>query len=93
MFAVSDGTTPQNGLMLSSIAGLHAAGHDVGVVTLIFGANDLFALTNSAAFQGATAAEQSAMVGQTVTTALTNYAVVLNELQSVAPEARVFLPG
>src|SRR5262249_26042705 len=43
--------------------------------------------------RGATAAEQSAMVGQTVTTALTNYAVVLNELQSVAPEAQVFLLG
>lgn len=88
-----DGTTSQRSLMLSSIADLHAAGHEVGVVTLIFGGNDLFALTNSADFQLATPAEQVAMVGQTITTALTNYATVLTDLLSVAPRAEVFLPG
>jgi lysophospholipase L1-like esterase len=33
------------------------------------------------------------MLVQTITTSLTNYAAVLTELKTVAPEAHVFLPG
>ena len=83
----------QNDLMLSQIASIHAAGGQVGDVSLVFGANDIFGLVNSPAFQGATQAQQSAMVGQTITTSLTNYAAVLTELKANAPEARIFLPG
>lgn len=89
----ADATTSQNSLMLSQIAGLHAAGDQVGTVSLVFGANDIFGLIASPAFLAADAATQLSMIGATITTALTNYATVLTELQAAAPEARVFLPG
>ncbi|QEH38582.1 GDSL-like Lipase/Acylhydrolase [Aquisphaera giovannonii] len=87
------GALSQNDLMLSSIASLHAAGDHIGAVTLIFGANDIFALLGSDAFKNADPAAQAMLIGQTITAALTNYGTVLTELKTVAPEARVFLPG
>src|SRR5262249_19116211 len=46
----SDGTTPQNDLMMSSIAAIHAAGNSVGVVSLLIGSNDIFGLIGTPAF-------------------------------------------
>ena len=89
----TNATTSQNDLMLSQIAAVHAAGGQIGYVSLVFGANDIFALANSPAFQAASQSDQAAMVGQTITTSLTNYAIVLTELKTLAPEAKIFLPG
>lgn len=89
----ADGSTSQNDLMLSTIADLQLNGHEISTVSLIFGANDIFGLINSADFQGATQEQQLALLGGTITAALNGYAIVLNELQALAPGASVYLPG
>lgn len=89
----ADGATSQLAQMMGRIANIHAAGDTIGAVSLIFGGNDIFALAGSAAFQAATLAEKQAMVGQTIYSILGNYVAVLTTLQSMAPEARILLPG
>ncbi|MFO0960126.1 MAG: GDSL-type esterase/lipase family protein [Isosphaeraceae bacterium] len=86
-------TTSQNSLMLSQIAAIHARGGQVGFASLIFGANDIFALTNDPAFTGGTPAQQQALLTQRINAALGKYVAALTELKTYAPEARVVLPG
>lgn len=88
-----DATTSQNSLMLSNIAAVHAAGGQVGYASLLFGANDVFALTSKPEFINGTPAEQQALLTQTLNLAFANYATVLTELKTAAPEARILLPG
>lgn len=89
----ADAADSQYGLMVSKIASLHAAGDSIDTVSLIFGANDIFALVGSTAFQTASQADQQAMVGQTLNTVFGNYIAVLGALNALAPEARILLPG
>jgi lysophospholipase L1-like esterase len=88
----SDGTTPQNALMLSTIGAAHAAGNSIGYVTFEFGANDVLHLTGTAAFQNASDAAKAAMIAQTLGVIQSNYLKLLPELTRYAPEARVLLP-
>ena len=83
----------QNDLMVSSIASIHAASNSVGFVSLLFGANDIFYLVGTPAFQNALPADQEAMLAATLGTIQANYLTVLGELQSLAPEAKIILPG
>ncbi len=84
--------TAQNGLMISSINAIHAAGNTVGYVTFMIGANDIFYLIDTPEFQNATPAEQLAMIAATIATAQSNYLTVLTELTALAPEAKILLP-
>ena len=83
----------QNDLMASSIASIHTATNSVGFVSLIFGSNDIFYLVGNPAFQNASPADQEAMIIATLGTIQSNYLTVLGELKTLAPEARIILPG
>lgn len=87
-----NGTTPQNSLMISSINTIHSSGKTVGYASLMFGANDIFYLTGTPAFQAATPADQQAMIGATIGTMQTNYVTALTTLTTLAPEAKIVLP-
>jgi lysophospholipase L1-like esterase len=83
----------QNAEMISSINSIHAAGNSVGFVSFVIGANDIFQLVGSAAFQNASAGDQQAMIAAALGTIQSNYLTVLGELHSLAPEAKIFLPA
>jgi lysophospholipase L1-like esterase len=83
---------PQNDLMISSIKAIHAMGNSVGYVSFLIGANDVFYLVGTTAFQNATPADQRAMIAATIGTIQGNYLEVLTELKSLAPEAKIILP-
>jgi lysophospholipase L1-like esterase len=85
--------TPQNDLMIQSILAIHAAGNTIGNVSFLIGGNDIFALTDRASFKTASPADQVAMVIATLNTIQSNYLMVLTELKTLAPEARLLLPG
>ncbi|WZP00965.1 SGNH/GDSL hydrolase family protein [Isosphaeraceae bacterium EP7] len=88
-----DATTPQNSLLIQSITAIHAAGNTIGTVSFLIGGNDIFALSERLDFLTATPAEQQAMVIATLNTIQNNYLTVLTELKTLAPEARLLLPG
>jgi lysophospholipase L1-like esterase len=88
----TDETTSQNDLMLATIAQIHGAGNTVSDVSLLMGANDIFSLINTAAFQTASPVDQQAMVIAAMANVQSNYLTVLTELKAQAPEARIFLP-
>ena len=54
----------QNQMMQSAITSAASSGHPVGLVTVSLGANDLFLLAASPAFQSATPAVQQQMLGR-----------------------------
>lgn len=86
-------TTAQNDRMIASINAAHAAGNTVGFVTFLIGANDIFYLTGTPAFQNAPPADQLAMILATIGTVQSNYVTALSELRALAPEATILLPG
>jgi lysophospholipase L1-like esterase len=86
-------TTSQNTMFLQSIASAKAAGNDVGVVTVSLGANDLFALANSKSFQSASAADQQTQLTQTLSNIASSYSLILAEVHSQAPNAKVYALG
>lgn len=86
-------TTSQNDLMISTIQSIHAAGGSIGFASFLIGSNDIFYLLGTPAFQGASAADQQAMLGATIGNVLSNYQMVLGELKTLAPEATILLPG
>ena len=88
-----DATTSQNSLMLSTISGIHAAGNTVGTVSFLIGSNDIFALVQTPAFQGASEIAQKTMIAATLAGVEAHYLTVLSELKFLAPEAKVILPG
>ena len=88
-----DSTTAQNALMIQSIGAIHAAGNTIDNVSFLIGGNDIFALSERPEFLTATPAEQQAMVIATLNTIQNNYLTVLTELKTLAPEARLLLPG
>ncbi len=83
----------QNIMMQQSILSAKAAGSPVGVVTISLGANDLFTLAASTAFQTASPASQQAQLIQTLGNIANNYATVLGEIHVLAPNAKVFTLG
>ncbi|WP_165227224.1 GDSL-type esterase/lipase family protein [Aquisphaera insulae] len=91
-YAGTNGMVSQNDLMLSEIMNLPASDH-ITAVSLIFGANDIFAVLGSDAYKNGDAATKLALISGAISTALHNYGVVLTELQQVAPGAHVYLPG
>ena len=79
--------------MASTINATHAAGNTIGYASFLIGSNDIFYLVGTPAFQGASPADQQAMIGATLNIVLTNYQTTLNTLTTLAPEARLLLPG
>ena len=79
--------------MTSSIKAIHAGGNSVGYVSFVIGSNDIFYLVGTSAFQNASAADQQAMIAATLGTIQSNYLTVLSELKTLAPEAKLILPG
>jgi lysophospholipase L1-like esterase len=86
-------STSQNIMMEHAILSAKTAGNPVGVVSVSLGANDLFTLAASPAFQNASPASQQAQLAQTLTTIAGNYATVLGEIHALAPNAKVFTMG
>lgn len=89
----ADGTTPQYNALADGIQSIHDAGNTVGYASLLFGSNDVFYLLSTPAFQGATPDQQQAMIMQTIGTAQNNYLTSLAAIKTLAPEAKVLLPG
>lgn len=89
----ADGTTAQFNVLANQIASIHAAGNTVGHVSLLFGSNDVFYLLGTPAYQNATPDQQQAMIMGTLGAAQNNYLTSLGAIKSLAPEARVLLPG
>jgi lysophospholipase L1-like esterase len=89
----SNPSLPQNVLFQQEIASAKASGNPVGVISVSLGANDLFTLALSSAFQTASPANQKLMLEQTLGTLANNYATVLSEIHAEAPNAKVFLMG
>ena len=86
-------TVSQNTMFQQAIASAKASGDDVGVVTISLGANNLFQLAASPAFQAASAAGQQAQLLQTLSGIASGYAVVLAEVHALAPNAKVYTLG
>jgi len=85
--ALSQGT-----LFASTVAAQAVLGNTVGTVTITLGFNELAALAPA---QNTPAAEAAAIaqIPATLATYRTNYAAVLNEVRSLAPNANVYLLG
>ena len=79
--------------MIASIDAIHAAGNSVGYASFVIGSNDIFYLVGTPAFQNASAADQLAMLGAALGVIQSNYLTLLGELKTLAPEAKLILPG
>lgn len=86
-------TSSQHDLMLSTIQGINADGGDLRYVSLLMGSNDIFFLLTTAEFQSATFSEQQQLLTETISSVLIDYQTVLGELDVLAPDAVVLLPG
>ena len=89
----TDTTTSQNSMMLSTIASAKASGDPINTVSVQLGANDLFAAAATPGFFSMTAAQQSALIQQTLGTVATNVATVLGEIKAKLPNADVVVVG
>jgi lysophospholipase L1-like esterase len=89
----TDPTVTQNVKFQQVIAAAKAAGDDVEAVTISLGANDLFKLAASPAFQSASAADQQAQLKQTLAQIAVGYGVVLAEVHALLPNAKVYALG
>jgi lysophospholipase L1-like esterase len=83
----------QNQLLLATLGAESAAGHNVGMVTLQLGANDLFLLAGSSSFQALSPAEQYAAIVNTLNGLAANDAQILTEIKALAPHATVVMMG
>ncbi len=89
----TDTSVSQNDQMLATIAGIHAGGGSIDYVSLLFGGNDLQYLAATPAFQAATFPEQVVMVQAALAMIQSNYLTALTEIKTLAPEAKILLPG
>ena len=89
----TDPTVSQNQMMQQAILSAKAAGNDVGVVTISLGANDLFKLAANSTFLNGTPAVQQQMLATTMNQIASTYAVLLAEVHTLAPNAKVFAVG
>ena len=89
----TDPTVSQNMMMQQEITSAKAAGNDVGVITISLGANDLFKLAANPAFTSATPAVQAQMLASTLNQIGSTYAVLLAEIHSLDPTAKVYALG
>lgn len=83
----------QNQMMIQAIEAAKAAGNDVGVVTVTLGANNLFQLAANPNFLTATPAVQQQMLATTLNQIGSAYAVILAEVHSLDPGAKVYAVG
>lgn len=89
----ADPSVSQNVMFQQQIAAAKATGNDIGAVTVSLGANDLFKLAADPTFQSGTPAQQQAMLQQTLYQIGSSYAIVLAEVHSLLPNAKVFALG
>ena len=85
--------TSQNTTLIAKVAEENAAGHTIGSVTVSLGANDLFAVTNSADFLAMSPADQQAALLGAVSKVQNNYTAILTELKTLTPSADIALVG
>lgn len=85
-------TTSQNSLMLAALGAAKAAGDSV-TVTLNIGTNDFYYLLASPTWQSATQVQRLALFTNLINQVTANAATILTEIRSLAPDARVLLPG
>jgi lysophospholipase L1-like esterase len=89
----SNPSITQNQAFQQAITAAKAAGNDVATVTISLGANDLFKLVANPAFQSGTPAVQQQMLNSTLNQIGSTYAVLLAEVHTLAPNAKVFAVG
>jgi lysophospholipase L1-like esterase len=70
-----------------------AGGGHVDVVTVQFGANDLFVVAEAPGFLGKSPLDQQAEVGAAIAALQQNYAGILGEVRTLFPDAEVFVMG
>jgi lysophospholipase L1-like esterase len=80
----------QQALLISTILAAHAAGNMIGPVTISLGADDLFSLVLSPAFN-APGADQAGLLTQALTTFAQNEGMLVGLVKALAPEANIFL--
>lgn len=83
----------QNALLLSTIASEHAAGHNIGTVSIQLGANDLYQLALSPGFLSESAGAQASAIAGVLATVQANDTKLLTELHTLVPHANVILMG
>jgi lysophospholipase L1-like esterase len=86
-------TTSQNHLMLATIAADKANHDPIKTVSVQLGANDLFAAAATPGFFSMSAAQQTALIQQTLGTVATNVGAVLKEINDRLPNANVMVIG
>jgi lysophospholipase L1-like esterase len=82
----------QNTLM-NSILTASTPAKPIKFVTVQIGANDLSNTAETPGFLGLSAAEQNALVGQTINTAATNLAGILTQVRGALPNADIYVIG
>ena len=83
----------QQATMRALAAKALAGGGHVDVVTLQFGANDLFVVAETPGFLSKSPAQQQAEVGAAVAQLQKNYVGILGEVRTLFPDAEVYVMG
>ena len=86
-------TVSQEQLVLGRIASEHTLGHQVSLITVQLGSNDLNKLLIDQAFAALTDPQKQAAVGAALTNFAKNEAGLLQELKIAAPEAKLVTLG
>ncbi|HEY3268929.1 MAG TPA: GDSL-type esterase/lipase family protein [Armatimonadota bacterium] len=87
----ADPLQSQHDRFLATVAAEKAAGNHIDVVSFALGANDLFYLIQTPAFQDPSA-DRAAMVQQTFQGVGARYGTFLTELRALLPDAQLLLP-
>jgi len=83
----------QQATMRALAAKALAGGGHVDVVTVQFGANDLFVVAEAPGFLGKSPAQQQAEVGAAIGKLQQNYVGILGEVRALFPDAEVYVMG
>jgi hypothetical protein len=83
----------QSTLLTRNVTALQASGDRVGRVTLQIGGDDLLSLLIDPTFLAASLAERQTILNTTLGTLRANLRVILAQIRTSAPQARVFVLG
>lgn len=86
-------TVSQKSQVIGRIASEHALGHQVSLITVQLGSNDLNMLLLNPSFAALTPAQQQAQMLATLTTFSQNSGALLQQLKTLAPEAKIMTIG
>lgn len=85
--------TSQHTLMASTIQSIRNDSGEIGYASLLLGSNDIFYLVATDEFLAASPSEQQQLLSVTISGVVQGYQSILTELDVLAPEAMVLLPG